>query len=265
MTESSPRSRPGGIQPHSRSHPARTQPPSRSRLDEIQPDTGAQRAETVPAATARRPGRPAILDHEAVLDAAELLLHREGAGALTMRRLAQQLGVSPMALYRHVGSKDELLLSLIDRLAAQLVYPPLPADPRARIVVLWNTLYDGLATNPWLAEVLSRRRLMAPSVLGAVEEIHASLIAAGLELSEAVRAYRMIWEFTLGALLVRAGMKRERPSVQEALRGAPDPERYPTLAAAAARWRTAHGHDTYATDLQAILDALLASPTASGT
>lgn len=213
----------------------------------------------------RRPGRPAILDHKAVLDAAELLLDAEGADALTMRRLAQRLGVSAMALYRHVGSKDELLLSLIDRLAAQLVYPPLPADPRARIMVLWNTLYEGLARNPWLAEVLSRRRLMAPSVLAAVEEIHASLLAAGLELADAVRAYRLMWEFTLGALLVRAGMRRERPSVQEALRGAPDPERYPTLAAAAARWRTAHGHDTYATDLQALLDALLASPAARGT
>jgi len=194
-----------------------------------------------------------------VLDVAEQLLDAEGADAVTMRRLAGRLGVTPMALYRHVGNKDELLLALIDRLANRLIYPTLPDDPRQRIIVLWRTLYDGLAANTWLAEVLARRRLMAPSVLGAVEEIHASLIRAGLTLPEAVRGYRQLWQFTLGALLVRAGAIAEGPSVQAELRGAPDPEQFPTLAAAAAQWSAAHGRDTYGADLEALLDALLAA------
>jgi AcrR family transcriptional regulator len=179
--------------------------------------------------------------------------------AVTLRRLAERLGVSPMALYRHVGNKDELLLALVDRLAARLVYPPRPPNPRGAILVLWRTLYEGLAEHPWLAEVLGRRRLMAPSVLGAVEEIHASLCAAGLSLEAAVRAYRIEWQFTLGALLVRAGAALDRPSVQASLRGAPDAERYPTLAAAAAGWRSAHGRDTYLDDLEVLLDAQLAA------
>ncbi len=195
-----------------------------------------------------------------MLDVAEQLLDAEGVAAVTMRRLAAQLGVTPMALYRHVGSKDELLLALIDRLARRLVYPPLPADPRQRILVLWQTLYEGLARNPWLAEVLARRQLMATSVLGAVEEIHASLVRAGLALPEAVRCYRQLWQFTLGALLVRAGAVNEAPNVQAELRGAPDPERFPTLAAAATEWSAAHGQDTYDADLGALLDAVLPSP-----
>jgi hypothetical protein len=73
-----------------------------------------------------------------------------------------------------------------------------------------------------------------------------------------VLAYRIVWEFTLGALLVRAGISHEAPSVQRALRGAPDPERYPTLAHAAVHWRAAHGRDTYLADLGELLDALLA-------
>jgi AcrR family transcriptional regulator len=204
-----------------------------------------------------RRGRPPKLNREEVLDAAARLLDAEGAEAVTMRRLAGRLGVSPMALYRHVGDHDELLLALVDRLAARLVYPPLPADPRQAIIVLWRTLYDGLAEHPWLAEVLGRRRLMARSVLEAVEEIHVALCRAGLTLEEAVRAYRLIWQFTLGALLVRAGSERQGPSVQERLRGAPDPRRYPTLAAAAVSWRIAHHRDTYLEDLEALLDALL--------
>jgi AcrR family transcriptional regulator len=205
-------------------------------------------------------GRPPKLDREAVLDAAIELLDADGVEAVTMRRLARRLTVSPMALYRHVGDHDALLVALVERLAARLVYPPRPEDPRQAIVVLWQTLYDGLAQHPWLVEVLGRRRLMARSVLGAVEEIHAALCTAGLTLEQAVRAYRVMWHFTLGSLLVRAGAERARePTVQERLRGAPDPVRYPTLVAAARFWLEAHSRDTYLEDLAALLDALLAS------
>jgi len=214
---------------------------------------------TQPSAGERR-GRPPKLDRDAVLDAAASLLDDEGIAAVSMRRLAARLGVSAMALYRHVGGHGELLLALVDRLAAQLVYPPRPADPRQAIVVLWGTLYDGLAEHPWVAEVLARRRLMARSVLGAIEEIHVALRRAGLTLEEAVRAYRLMWQFTLGALLVRAGNERQGLSVQESLRGAPDPKLYPTLAEAAAAWRMAHHRDTYLEDIDALLGALLARP-----
>jgi AcrR family transcriptional regulator len=176
--------------------------------------------------------------------------------ALTMRRLAKELGVSAMAPYRHVGSKDELLMVLVDRLAARLEYPPRPADPKGALLVLWLTIYDSLAEHPWVPEVLARRRLMAPSVLGAIEEIHRALHDAGLATEPAVRAYRLMWNFTLGALLVRAGASAEGPSQQRELRSAPDPERFPMLAAAAAAWTAAGDRDTYRDDLDGLIDAL---------
>src|ERR1700754_3925874 len=173
-------------------------------------------------------GRPPTIDREAVFDAALRLLDAEGVEALTMRRLAGELGVSAMAPYRYVASKDELLMVLVDRLAARVVYPPRPSDPRGALLVLWSTIYEALAEHPWVPEVLARRRMMAPSVLGAIEEIHAALCAAGLSIESAVRAYRLIWNFTLGALLVRAGADAEGNQQRE-LRGAPDPERFPFL------------------------------------
>ena len=179
-----------------------------------------------------------------MLDTAIRLLDAEGVEALTMRRLASELGVSAMTPYRHVGSKDELLMVLVDRLAARLVYPSRPRDPKGALLVLWSTIYDSLAEHSWVPEVLARRRMMAPSVLGAIEEIHAALRDAGLSIEAAVRAYRLMWNFTLGSLLVRAGASSEGPSQQRELRGAPDPERYPMLAAAAAAWTAAHDRDT---------------------
>jgi AcrR family transcriptional regulator len=211
-----------------------------------------------------RRGRPAQLSRDAVLDAADAILASDGVDSVTIRRVADSLGSSPMALYRHVRDKDDLLLALVDRLAERLEFPPLPADPRARLLTLWYTLYDGLAEHSWLPEVLARRRLIAPSVLPAVEDIHVAFRDGGLDLDEAVVAYRVVWHFTLGALLVRAGFAQDRPSVQEALRGAPEPHRYPTLAQAATAWRQAHGRDTYHKDLARLLDALLERPSPAG-
>lgn len=205
-------------------------------------------------------GRPPLIDREAVLETAIRLLDAEGVESLTMRRLARELGVSAMAPYRYVGSRDELLIVLVDRLAGRLVYPPRPPDPKGAILVLWSTIYDSFAEHPWIPEVLARRRMMAPSVLGAIEEMHAALCEAGLRIEGAVWAYRVMWQFTLGALLVSAGARAEGSSRQQELRGAPDPERYPTLAAAASGWTAAHRRDTYRQDLGALIDVLLPHP-----
>jgi AcrR family transcriptional regulator len=205
------------------------------------------------------PGRPPTIDREAVFDTALALLDAEGVEALTMRRLASELGVSAMAPYRYVGSKDELLMVLVDRLAGRLVFPPRPPDSKGALLVLWSTIYESLAQHPWVPEVLARRRMMAPSVLGAIEEIHAALLAAGLSIERAVLAYRLMWKFTLGALLVRAGASDEGPNQQRELRGAPDPAHFPALAAAARAWTAAGGHDTYRDDLAVLIDTLLAT------
>lgn len=197
-----------------------------------------------------------------MLETALRLLDDEGVQALSMRRLASELGVSAMAPYRHVGSRDELLMVLVDRLAARLVYPLRPPDPKGAILVLWTTIYDSLAAHPWIPEVLARRRMMAPSVLGAIEEIHVALREAGLSIDATVRAYRLMWNVTLGSLLVRAGARARSHAVpssrQRELRGVPDPDRYPMLAAAAGAWTASHDRDTYREDLAALIDALLA-------
>ena len=205
----------------------------------------------------RRPGRPASLSRDAVLNAALALFDAEGVDAVTIRRVADALGVSPMALYRHVADKDELLLALIDRLAARLRYPPRPEDPREAILVLWATLYEGLAGHVWLPEVLARRRLMAASVLDAIEEIHAELIMLGLSLDQAIVAYRVLWQFTLGALLVRASATSRRTQCSGAATRRTGSRASSDAGSRGRRWRTTHGGDTYLADLAILLDGLL--------
>lgn len=205
----------------------------------------------------RRAGRPPVLSRRMVVDGAMAILESDGIDAVTIRGVARRLRVSPMALYRHVADKDELLVAIVEELASNLRFPARPDDHREAIIVLWATLYDGLAPHPWMPELLARRRLMAASVLEAVEEIHARLVGLGLSIEQAVDAYRVMWHVTLGTLLVNTGADTSNADAQHRLRGGPDPDRYPALAAAAPAWNAAHQRDTYLADLANLLQGLV--------
>jgi AcrR family transcriptional regulator len=197
-----------------------------------------------------------------VVAAADALVARDGVEALTMRRVADDLGASPMSIYRHVRDKDELLVLLLDRLAARLPRPELPREPRPRVLAACRVMRDGLAEHPWIIDVLAAGDLIAPSILWLMEEIVAGFVAAGLTHAEAAGAYRAVWQFTVGDLTVRRGLDRlatlgRPPYVLEVLTGV-DPDELPTLAALAGHWASARATDTYDVGLRALLDGLLA-------
>ncbi len=68
------------------------------------------------SATKTRLGRPSATSHQAILDAARELLLSEGERALSMRRIAQQLGVTPPSLYGYFANKEQLLTALAEQL-----------------------------------------------------------------------------------------------------------------------------------------------------
>jgi AcrR family transcriptional regulator len=194
-----------------------------------------------------------------VLDAAEAIIDREGIEALTMRRVAEELGGSAMALYRHVRDKDELLVELLDRLAARLSRPSLPADPKARLLAVWRLLHDGLAEHQWVVGVLAKGDLIAPSVLWMIDEILAASVACGFSHEQAVAAYRTVWQFTVGELVISQGLAElDRPPFVLAILEGVDARELPTLAAVGGLWRAAREGDSFDEGLVALVDGLLA-------
>jgi AcrR family transcriptional regulator len=75
------------------------------------------------AASRERPARTP-LTQEAIVDAALRVLEREGAGGLSMRRVAEELGTGPASLYWHVANKEQLVNLLVDRVASEVQVPP---------------------------------------------------------------------------------------------------------------------------------------------
>jgi AcrR family transcriptional regulator len=212
---------------------------------------------------AGRTGRPPRLSRETIISAAQNLLAAEGTRALSMRRLARELDSTPMALYHHVRDKDDLLLLLLEEHARTISRPTLPEDPRDRMVAAGQLLHDVLAGCPWIVEVLASDDLMAKSALWIVEAIVDAAVECGLSPEQAVDAYRAVWYYTVGELMIRVSRERRnaetsRPSHRDQTFASLSADTYPRLASLADQWPELTCRDTHRQSLEALIDGLLA-------
>ncbi|MFF1505675.1 TetR/AcrR family transcriptional regulator [Streptomyces sp. NPDC058316] len=218
-----------------------------------------------PSAPRKALGRPPRISREEVVETARRIVDTEGVDRLTMRRLATEIGSTPMALYHHVRNKDELLVLLLDDYAARTLHrPELPAQPRERIVVTAATIHKALAACPWIVEVLTADDLMSTSALWFVEQIIDGLVECGLPPGQAVHGYRAIWYYTAGEIVVRTTAARrrtddDRPTFRERVFADLDPSELPRLAQVADHWAPLTAEDTYLNGLRALVDGLLAA------
>ncbi|MCG7523399.1 TetR/AcrR family transcriptional regulator [Streptomyces sp. OfavH-34-F] len=216
-----------------------------------------------PSAPRKTRGRPPRISREEIVATARRIVDEGGVGRLTMRRLATEVGSTPMAIYHHVRDKEELLVLLLDDYAARtLRRPEMPARPRERVVVAATAIHEALAGCPWIVEVLTADDLLATSALWFVEQIVDGLVECGLPPDGAVHGYRAIWYYTAGEIVVRATAARrradsERATYREQVFGALDPGELPRLARLADRWAPLTAEDTYRAGLQALVDGLL--------
>ncbi|MBD0742755.1 TetR/AcrR family transcriptional regulator [Streptomyces sp. CBMA152] len=216
-----------------------------------------------PSAPRKPRGRPPRISREEVVDTARRIIDTEGVDRLTMRRLATEIGSTPMALYHHVRNKEELLVLLLDDYATRtLQRPELPAEPRERIVVAAAAIHEALAACPWIVEVLTADDLMSTSALWFVEQIVDGLVQCGLSPEQAVHGYRAIWYYTAGEIVIRTTATRrrtndDRPTYREQVFAALDPNELPRLAQVADAWAPLTAEDTYALGLRALVDGLL--------
>nr|WP_319688178.1 helix-turn-helix domain-containing protein [Streptomyces sp. ME19-01-6] len=202
---------------------------------------------------------------ETIVGTARRILEEEGTAALSMRRLAKEVGSTPMALYRHVRDKDELLILVLTGVSETLPRPALPEEPCERVHVAARHMDDALRDLPWAVEVLSLGELTDRHALWMVEEIVDSAMACGLSERRAVHAYRTLWHYVLGALIFQAALARRsedperRPHFPEMLSEV-DSAELPRLSALAGRWQAITDAYDVADELRALVDGLLGRP-----
>jgi AcrR family transcriptional regulator len=105
------------------------------------------------------------LTRERVLRAAVALADRDGIESLSMRNLAQALDVVPMALYRHVANKEELLDGLVDVVIAEIEPPLTDADWKTTIRERILSARRALLRHPWASRLMESRKSPTPVVL----------------------------------------------------------------------------------------------------
>jgi AcrR family transcriptional regulator len=119
----------------------------------------------------RQRGQRADLTRERILRAAVELADEDGLDAVSMRRIAQRLGVAAMSLYNHVAAKDEILDGMVDVLIADIELPPGDAPWRAAIRDRALAARRVVARHPWAARLLAARSTMSLGVLGYMDGI----------------------------------------------------------------------------------------------
>jgi AcrR family transcriptional regulator len=152
--------------------------------------------------TRRRPGGPgAGLDRGQIVERAIAVMDAEGLRALTVRRLARELGVEAPALYWHFGNKDELCRAVVRTVGEQLeVVSTTRGTPRRRLEHHFGAVRDHWRAHPGVLE-LSRE--YPPPAAGAVARQGLALVEAlGIAPGEALSCYRSLSWTVIGFVML---------------------------------------------------------------
>jgi AcrR family transcriptional regulator len=145
------------------------------------------------AARAREP-----LTRERILRAAVTLADEGGVESLSMRRLAQELGVVPMALYKHVAGKDELLDGMIDVVVGEIDPPIEGADWKTTMRERILSARRALLRHPWASSVLESRDEPTPTVIGYMDSMMGVFLAGGFSVDLMHHAMHVMGSRILG-------------------------------------------------------------------
>src|SRR3954454_7270162 len=124
-------------------------------------------------------GRGPRLGGERVLRGALSVADAGGLGSLTIRSLAQELGVKPMSVYYHVANKDEILAALVDTVFAEIQLPVPGQGWRSEMRKRAHSAREVLARHRWAIGLLESRRDPGPANLRHHDVVIATLRAAG--------------------------------------------------------------------------------------
>lgn len=217
------------------------------------------------------------LSRPRILRAALGLVDERGLEGLTVRRLADELGVTAMAIYRHYGSKAAIEQHLVDLVVGDYdVTHHEEADWRDWICTTCRLMRRGLCEHPGLIPLLNRATYAGSDAMAVLEQVLQRLRAGGLAPGAAAQLFHTLMAYTIGSVTLtdqealRAGPAR-RARAADALRrrqrefaGAP-PARYPRVVEAAAHLANCFEGRRFEAGLRALLETVpAASPVIRG-
>jgi AcrR family transcriptional regulator len=206
--------------------------------------------------------RRAGLSRERVMAGAIAIADRDGIGALTIRSLAQELGVKPMAIYHYVEGKEEILDGIVDMVFSEIELPPADADWRDGLRARAVSAREVLRRHPWAAPLLESRPNPGPATLRHHDAVIGIMRRAGFSIAMTGHAYALLDAYVYGFALTEAALPFEAdaaPEVAEAIMARFPTGAYPHLAEFMAEQVLQSSYDyggEFAYGLDLILDGL---------
>lgn len=156
--------------------------------------------------------REAPLTRDEILTKALAIADAEGLDALSMRRLARELGIEAMSLYHHVANKGAILDGLVEVVMREMAVPaPLPTQWRALVTEMFVAFRSALERHPNVLPLLVTRPLNTEASAGYVEAPLAAMAGAGLDAATVGQLYQTLVAYTVGHALISARVPEVAP------------------------------------------------------
>lgn len=187
------------------------------------------------------------LTRQRVLDAAMGLADRIGIEAFTIRKLASELGVKPMAIYHHVPSKDTILDGIVDLVFSEITLPPVSDSWRDAIRIRCTSAREVLRRHPWAPPLMESRTSPGPATLHHHDAVLGCLRRGGLSWSLTAHAYAVLDSFVYGFALQEANLpfddEEQVGELAESILEPFSPDEYPNMVAFTAEHVLQPGYD----------------------
>lgn len=180
------------------------------------------------------PAEPRVpLSRERILRAAVLIADQEGVASLTMRKLAENLGVKAMSLYHHVANKDEMLGGMIDLVFSEIELPPSGADWKAAMRRRAFSARKALLNHRWAIGLMDSRADPGPATLRHHDAVIGNLRGGGFSVATAAHAFAVLDSYIYGFVLQELNLPFDTPEesgeVAATILEQTPPDQYPYL------------------------------------
>jgi AcrR family transcriptional regulator len=166
----------------------------------------------MPRRTTESPdGKRVPLNRERVLSGALAVADAEGVDALTMRLLAEHLGVRPMALYHHVANKSEIIDGIVDLVFNEIELPSISGEWRLEMKRRACSARQVLRRHPWSIALLQSRTHPGPATLRHHNAVIGALRGAGFSVVMTAHAYALLDSYIYGFALSEASLPINGP------------------------------------------------------
>jgi AcrR family transcriptional regulator len=218
------------------------------------------------------PKKRGSLSRERVLRSAIDIADTAGIRALTIRSLAQRLGVKPMSIYYYLPNKSAILDGIVDLVFSEIELPAADGDWRLELVRRANSARNVLSRHHWAIGLMDSRKSPGPATLRHHDAVIGTLRRAGFSVEMTAHAYALLDSYVYGFALQEAALPFQGTDtgadVTEPIMERFRTDQYPHLVEMATEYILQPGYDfgdEFEFGLNVILDALTRSlPAAPG-